>query len=402
MRIGIDGGGWLNRRGYGRYTRSLLRALANEAAGDEIVLFADPETARAPDLPSSVEIATVPVRAAPAQAAASAGRRSLGDLLRMSAAVARRRLDVFFFPSAYTFFPLLRPLPAVVAIHDVIAETLPQLVFPHRRFARLWNLKLAVAVRQARTILTVSEDARRGILERWRLRPERVRVILEAADPVFRPLPAPREAADVLPGRGLAPGARFILYVGGFSPHKNLPRLVEAYARACAGPALGDVRLILAGDEGGHAGHDAGGDVFTSAAGEVRALVARLGLDARVCFAGFVPDEDLAHLYNRAALVVLPSLAEGFGLPALEAAACGAAAVVSREGPMAEILGDGAAAFDPHDAGQLAAILGALLADPARRQAMGEAGRKRASALTWPGAAAELHALLRETAGRSA
>lgn len=394
MRIGIDGGCWLNRRGYGRYTRSLLRALAREAAGDEIVLFADPETARAPDLPRGVEIATVSVSAAPAQAAASAGRRSLGDLARMSAAVARRRLDVFFFPSAYTFFPLIRPVPSVVAVHDVIAERLPHLVFPHRRFARLWNLKLAVAIRQARTILTVSEDARRGILERWRLAPGRVRVILEAADPVFCPLPAPREAADILPGRGLPRGTRFVLYVGGLSPHKNLPVLVEAYARACASPGLDDVRLLLAGDEGG--------DVFTSAAAEVRALVARRGLGARVCFTGFVPDEALAQLYNRAALVVLPSLAEGFGLPALEAAACGTAVVVSRAGPMAEILGEGAAAFDPGNTGELAAILAALLADPERRRAMGEEGRRRASALTWPRAATELRALLGETARRPA
>ena len=164
LRVGIDGGCWLNRRGYGRYARSLLKALARQDDGIRYVLFVDPLTARELDLPPGFDTVVVPTRHPPAQAASASGRRALGDLWRMGRAVARERLDVFFFPSVYTFFPLLRPVRAVVAIHDVIAEHHPNMVFARRRLALFWKAKLRIALHQARLILTVSDHSRDGIV----------------------------------------------------------------------------------------------------------------------------------------------------------------------------------------------------------------------------------------------
>ena len=388
LRIGVDGGCWLNRRGYGRYTRSLLSALAQRDDGDRYVLFLDRETAAASDLPANFERVVVPTRRPPAQAASASGRREVMDLWRMAWAVARSPLDVFFFPSVYTFFPLLRPIRTVVAIHDVIAEHHPQMVFARRRLAWFWRIKLALAVRQAHCILTVSDHAREGIVSHFRLPGERVRVILEAPNPIFRPLATPRDPVDLLPACALPPGSQFLLYVGGLSPHKNLSVLIEAYRRLVSTEEFADLRLLLVGDYAG--------DVFYSAYADLRAQVARHGLTHRVCFTGFVPDDVLVDLYNRAALLVLPSVEEGFGLPAIEAAACGTPVVVSEVGPVATLLGPAAWIFPPHEVDTLTDGLRLLLRDPLRRRIMGAEGRRRASAFTWERAAAQLRELWQE------
>ena len=391
LRIGIDGGCWLNRRGYGRYTRSLLAALAKRDDGDQYILFIDRETAAAPDLPPRFEQVIVPTSQPPAQAASASGRRSVRDLFRMGWAVARYPLDAFFFPSVYTFFPLLRPVRTVVAIHDVIAERHPHMVFARRRFAWFWRIKVSLAVRQARLLLTVSEYAHDSIVAHFRLPTERVRVVLEAPDPMFRPLDAPRAPTELLPSCALPPESRYVLYVGGLSPHKNLPVLIEAYRRLHGEREFSDLRLLLVGDYSG--------DVFLSAYDELRATVERGGLVGRVHFTGFVPDEALVDLYNRAELLVLPSIEEGFGLPALEAVACGTPVVVSETGPISALLGPAAWAFPSHDTGALTEGLRMLLHDPARRHAMRTEGLRRAANFTWDRAAAQVHALFHELTG---
>ncbi|HHT9119325.1 MAG TPA: glycosyltransferase family 4 protein [Candidatus Hypogeohydataceae bacterium YC41] len=388
LRIGIDGGCWLNRRGYGRYARSLLSALARREDGDRYFLFVDRETANEPDLPRKFEKVVVPTRHPPAKAASAWGRRDLLDLWRMGWAVTRCPLDIFFFPSVYTFFPLLRPVRTVVAIHDVIAEHHPTMVFKEKRFALFWRIKLAISVRQAHLILTVSDYAREMIIKYFQLPSERVRVILEAPDPIFRTLPSARDPADLFPTSYLPRGSHYILYVGGLSPHKNLHLLIEAYRQLITDGMFRNVRLLLVGDYAG--------DVFYSAYEDLRRAVASHGLEGSVYFTGFVPDEVLVELYNRADLVVLPSLEEGFGLPAFEAAACGTPVIVSEAGPAAALLGPAAWAFPPHNVDALVEGLRTLLQDPKRRQMMGEEGRHRVSTLTWERAAAEVYAAFLE------
>jgi len=389
MRIGIDGGCWLNRRGYGRYTRGLLSALARHDSNDEYFIFVDRETARTPDLPMRFQKVIVSTSQPPATAASAAGHRIIRDLCRMSWAVARSPLDVFFFPSVYTFFPLFRPLRAIVVIHDVIAEHYPDMVLGRRSLALLWRLKLDLAIWQAPVILTVSDYARRGIIDHFGLAPERVRTVHEAPDPIFRPLVAPRNPADLLPGCKLPRDqGRYLLYVGGLSPHKNLHLLIEAFQRLLVHGELHNLRLLIVGD------YQA--DVFRSAYQSLRQEVHQKRLEDRVCFTGYVPDEVLVDLYNLADLLILPSLEEGFGLPAFEAAACGTPVVTSSAGPAASLLGPAALAFPPNDLQVLTEGLRHLLGDPARRRAMGEAGRERARSFSWEQAAAQTHMALLE------
>jgi glycosyltransferase involved in cell wall biosynthesis len=170
---------------------------------------------------------------------------------------------------------------------------------------------------------------------------------------------------------GVAPGTRYVLYVGGLSPHKNLIRLIEAFGRA----GLDDgVRLILVGDLG---------DVFHTHVPELRAAVSRAGLRERVHFTGFVPDDDLVYLYNRAEALAQPSLLEGFGLPAVEAMACGVPVVYSRAGSLPEVVGDAGLDVDPTDVDALAAAIRRLLGDPALRRDLGGRALRRAGRFTW-------------------
>ena len=388
LRIGIDGGCWSNWRGYGRYTRNLLSALAARDDGNEYLMFMDAESAAANDLPPGFKPVVVALGEAPGKAASAAGRRTVVDLLRMSRAVAGHRLDAFFFPSVYTYFPLIRPVPTIVAIHDVIAERHPGMIFPNWRAKFFWGAKLAIAHRQARMILTVSEHAKVGIHEQFGLPDRKLRVILEAHDPLFRVLPQARDPSELLPGHALTPGLRYLVYVGGLSPHKNLRVLIEAFRRIA--PRFPTLRLLLVGDYSG--------DVFFSAYAELKRQVEQNDLLDRVCFTGYIDDPSLVELLNRAELLVMPSLEEGFGLPAFEAAACGTPSVVSEVGPAAALLADAVVAFPPHDVDALTAALDAILADPTRRQRMASAALKHSGEFSWQRSAAEFAVLLREVA----
>ena len=144
MKIGVDGTCWANGRGYGRFTRELCAAMVARAADDEFCFFVD-ERARdhfelaAPNVRTNVVSQAV----SPTEAAAADGNRSPADMLRMTRAVWRDKPEVFFSPSVYTYFPLPPRLPAVVTVHDAIAERFPELTLPSRKARLFWNAKVS-------------------------------------------------------------------------------------------------------------------------------------------------------------------------------------------------------------------------------------------------------------------
>lgn len=390
LRIGIDGTCLGSGRGYGRFLRELLGPLQARRGPHTYVLFVDEATARdvaLPELPV-VRLATHESQAA---AASARGNRSLGDLFRMRRGVLRHPLDVFYFPSVYSWFPLPRRLPTAVAIHDTIPERHGAIVFPALRNRLLWWAKSRAARWQARTLITVSEYARRSIAEVMRVPAERIFVTPEAPSPAFGPCPDTAPLRAWLREHGLPDDAPYLIYVGGFNPHKNLRGLVQAFAALPqrSGPPP---FLVLVGDTTG--------DNFHVDVAGVRAEIARLGLDERVRFAGYVPDATLRHLYAGAFALVLPSLEEGFGLPAVEAAACGTPCVATRESPLPEVLAGGGLFFDPHDPKGLARELSALWTQPLERKRLAATALERASALHWEITADATRAALEATARR--
>jgi glycosyltransferase involved in cell wall biosynthesis len=390
MRIGVDATCWANGRGYGRFTRELVSAMVREAPSDEFVCFLDDRARSVFQLDAAnVTPVVVPQRVSPTEAAGADSARSLRDMLRLSRAVWRARPDVFFSPSVYTYFPLPPGLRAVVTIHDAIAERFPNLTLPSRRARLFWNAKVALAIRQARLILTVSEYAAREIADVHRVPRTRLRVALEAPAEAYRPSEDQADVAAAAQRAGVARSARWFAYVGGFNPHKQLDVLVRAHAAVAA--QLEDPPLLLLVGA-------LDGDVFYGAQADILEAIRRAGTEALVRWTGFVRDEELRHLLSGAVALVLPSASEGFGLPAVEAAACGTPVVATTESPLPELLAGGGLFIPPGDADALASALLRLLADESARREFGATARCRAAALTWPAGARAALAAVREAA----
>ena len=389
LRVGIDATVWPNRRGYGRFARNVISRLVELDEGTTYVLYIDEESAATVELPAEAEIRRVPLRRAPSRAAAADGYRSPLDLMRLARAVRRDRLDAFLFTSVYTYFPVVG-VPAVIGVHDAIAEEFPKLTLPTVRARLFWRAKQRMALLNATRLFTVSEASRSVLSERLGVPPDRLTVVPEAPDPCFSPK-GPEEVAAALTTIGMQPGEPFLLFAGGISPHKNLETLLEAYALLRrARHQLPLLVAVGALDD----------DPYLSAAGTVRARIRHLGLEGCVRLPGFVSDEVLACLYSSATAVVIPSLAEGFGLPAVEAAACGGPTVLSDLPAHRETLGNAALYFPPTDAASLAGVLGQVLDDPALQRSLAERGRAAVSRLSWDLAAETLRSLLREAARR--
>jgi glycosyltransferase involved in cell wall biosynthesis len=377
MRVGIDGSCWVNRRGFGRFTRALVAAMAEQSAdGPELRLLLDSASLQDPTLPpipQGVEVDVVLVGAAPATAAAAEGSRSVRDILAMSRGARAARYDAFFFPASYSYFPVIGP-PVVVTVHDAIAEALPELILPTRGDRLRWAVKQQLALRQATAVLTVSEASRQAVLRHLRVPEGRLHVINEAPDGRFRPT-APQEQAAVLARHGLAPDARFFLYVGGISPHKNLPVLIEAFSAVHDEAML----LLLVGE--------VQDDPFLSATDAVREAIKVSPARERIRLLGYVPDDDLPALYGAAVATAQPSLGEGFGLTAAESAACGTPVIASRDAALTELLGPAGTYADARSVPEWTAALSTLALDPARRAAAATASMALAATWSWDRAA---------------
>jgi glycosyltransferase involved in cell wall biosynthesis len=370
MRIGFDGGCLPNRRGFGRFARETLRALARARSPHQFAVILDRPSAEQIELPPGCEAIVANVREAPSRAASAQGRRRVGDMLAMGRAAARARLDLIFFPATYSFFPVWNVPRVVVTMHDTLALAHPELVFPSWKGRVSWTLKEHAAARWADRILTVSEASRRDLIAWFGFAPDRVRVVTEGPDAIFRQLDATVDSESVLTRYQINPQSRYLLYVGGLSPHKNLPRLIEAFASA----APADLQLVLVGD---HA------DVFHTHVPALREAVTRLGLGSRVLFPGFVPDHDLVHFYNRAEALVQPSLMEGFGLPPVEAMACGTPVLYSRAGSLPEVVGDAGLSFDPNHVRAIAATIRTFFEGHNDRTTFAAKALARAQSFTW-------------------
>jgi glycosyltransferase involved in cell wall biosynthesis len=386
MRVGVDASGWANQRGFGRFTRNAVGRLVAADTTAAFTFYVDERTADEVDLPDGVDVRGVRLDRAPSAAASAGSSRSIADLLRMTRAVRRDRPDAFLFPSLHTYFPVLGT-PTIVGVHDTIVEELPAMTVPSRRERLAAGLKHRVAVRRASRVFTVSEASRRAVAAHYGIAPANVSVVPEAPDPVFSPRTGSALAPE-LAAAGLASDARYVVYAGGISPHKNVESLIDAFALLREQAIDDGLLLVIVGD--------LDGETYLSSARSVRERIAHHGLGDAVRLPGYVHDETLACLYSGATAFVMPSLAEGFGLTAVEAAACGAAVVLSDLPPHRESLGDAALYFDPTDVAALASILNRIVTDDALREEHRARARAAVSHLSWDATATRLQSLISE------
>ncbi|MFQ5420009.1 MAG: glycosyltransferase family 4 protein [Anaerolineae bacterium] len=345
--------------------------------------FALPETAR-----RHIVTATTPT----AVAAAADGRRSLGDMWRMSRALSTAPCDLLIFPTVYSYVPVRTRAKKIVMIHDIIAESFPKMTLPTPAARLFWKTKVALGRWQADAIVTVSEYSRQGLVQMFGLDPARVFVVGEAPDPIFRRLDNP-VWPESLAKKGVDADGRTLIYVGGFGAHKNLPTLIDAFGQLTQQPGFEDVRLILVGEYKKA--------VFLSHHDDLITQIAELGLGKRVIFPGFMPDEELVHLLNLGTALALPSLMEGYGLPAVEAAACGCPVIATTASPLPDLLGAGGRFVAPDDVAGWVEALAEVLGSAETQQTMRQAGLTAVHSLTWDKAAAQMQAVIDEVMGVS-
>lgn len=345
------------------YALNLARALARSGEAHWLLYTAEPTTLLDPQpgSPSSVEPVTLP---------APAGWAWTPLLFPLD--LRRRRADL---AHVQYLVPPVTHCPVVTTVHDVAFRRFPAL-FPlkHRL---LLNTLIPPSVRHAAAVITGSEATRRDLLELYDLPPGKVHVTPYAADPQYRPQD-PVACRRAVKAR-LGVSAPYVLAVGVLQPRKNLARLVRAYNRIAARVPQ---RLVLTGKPGW-------------APEELQAAVAASPAGREPRFTGYVADADLPALYGGADLFVYPSLYEGFGLPPLEAMACGTPVLTSNVSSLPEVVGEAAVTVDPRDEEALAAALEALLLDAPRRAALSRAGLARAASFSWERTARQTVAVYR-------
>jgi glycosyltransferase involved in cell wall biosynthesis len=385
MQIGVDATCWQNQRGYGRHARALLSALVRADRANRYTFVLDSKE-NVEALPREAEAHWVRTSTPTVRAASANGHRSVRDLWRVSRALSSADFDLVLFPTIYSYVPVFSRAKKVVAIHDVIPEKYPHLTQPQRAARWFWQTKAALGRWQADAIVTVSDYSRRQLLEQFHLKPERVFVVGEAADPKFRCVENP-PLTQRLTALCIKPSSRTLIYVGGFSPHKNLEALIQVLASVAAQERFSDVRLVMVGE------YDK--EVFHSYFGTIKQRARELGVAERVIFAGFLPDDELVTLLNLGTALVLPSLMEGFGLPAIEAASCGCPVIATKASPLPQILGEGGIYIDPTQAGDLETALTSVLESGELRQRMSQAGLAAMRRLSWDTAARQMLELIR-------
>jgi glycosyltransferase involved in cell wall biosynthesis len=283
--------------------------------------------------------------------------------------MARRPPDLLFIPAHV--LPIVHPRRSVVTVHD-----LGYLFYPeaHRLLDRLYlDLSTRYNARAASHLIADSSATKRDLIERYGIKPDKITVVYPGYDEAtFQPVKDEAAIEAVKARYGIA--GDYILFVGTLQPRKNLARLIEAFAD-CRLP-IADCRLVIAGKKGW---------LYE----EIFQQVEELGLEGSVVFTDYVPEGDLPALLSGARLFVFPSLYEGFGLPVLEAMACGTPVVCSSASSLPEVVGDAAVLVDPMDVKGLAMAIERVLGDEELRAKLIEHGFEQAKKFSWERCARE-------------
>ncbi|HEY2972208.1 MAG TPA: glycosyltransferase family 1 protein [Pyrinomonadaceae bacterium] len=362
MRVGLDGLPLTSlKTGVGHYTFELARALASEEPSTAFEIIY-PSTYPPISLVDSEKRMSLPENL-------ELERIRVGPLGRhwWSTGLPRylRRRKVGLFHGTNYDIPLWRPCATVLTIHD-----LSQLLHPEthqRRSVKRAGRRLPVMARAADAIITPSESVRREVCERLKTGPEKVFAIPEAARACFRPL-AFAETVDVRQRLGV--GDNFLFAVGTLEPRKNLPVLVSAFEQLTRARSQENTQLVIAGGRGW-------------LSGPLFAALEKSPARGHILLTDYLQDEDLRALYAACRAFIYPSIYEGFGLPPLEAMACGAPVIASRTPALEETTGGAALLFDPQNADELAQKILELLADENARRKLSTAGQQRAAEFSW-------------------
>lgn len=393
MLVGIDVTSALRQgAGIGRFTREIVRALlaldAARGPSHRYVLFA--ATGGLPRPVWEPRLAYMTQPAAAGRLALSTCRLPLSDdwlhrlwhraRLPIPIELFIGRVDLLHEPD-FVLPPTRRGTPTLLTVHDLTFKRDPDSAFP--RLRRYLERVVPRSVQRATHVLADSAATQSDLVELFGAPPGKISVIPGGVDSRFAPVTDTERLAAVRDKYAIGQ-APFILGIGTLQPRKNFKRLIQAFN---SGKAQGAKRrLVIAGGKGWL--YD-----------DILAEVKRLGLEGDVLFIGFVDDEDLPALYSAASVLAYPSLYEGFGLPVLEAMACGTPVVTSNVSSLPEVAGEAALMVPPTDVAALSEALLRVLTDGALRAHMVERGLAQARRFTWENSARQLLAAYERVGG---
>ncbi|MFA5070217.1 MAG: glycosyltransferase family 1 protein [Patescibacteria group bacterium] len=366
MRIGIDARFYgPGTKGLGRYTEKLIQYLEEQDRQNEYTVFLRKETWEG-------------FKPAPNFKKVLADYRwySPAEQIALPSLIRKQRLDLMHFP--HFNVPLVFRGKFVVTIHDLIlshfpterASTLGPFLYGLKH--RVYQAVISQAVKKSAKIITVSHYSKKQIMDDFGVPADKITVTYEATSD-FKPTPAEVNARRFFEKFGFKPP--FLLYVGNAYPHKNLEKLLAVFRTLVTKKGY-DMNLVLVGKM----------DYFFS---RLKNLVDELKLGGRVFFPGYLPDEELKFIYQKALLYVFPSLAEGFGLPPLEAMAQGLPVAASRSSCLPEVLGEAAYYFEADDEESMLYALMRLIDDKDLRVDLRQKGFKQVKKYSWPDLAAK-------------
>ncbi len=363
MRIGIDATALPQRPvGAGNYIIQLIRAFAQNPSQAEFTVFTQRHALpllQVSERPG-FHLITLPD--------ASPALRLLWEQSVFPLLAARHNLDLLH--SLHYTMPLAYPGHTVVTFHDLTFFLFPHLhTLPKRYFFRLF---IQLSRRRATAIIANSESTRQDAIHLAKVPPSKIHTVLLGVTPDFHPESDPAVLQAVRQKYSLP--ERFLLFVGLLEPRKNLPALLHAFASLP--PQQPQAKLVIVGRQGW---------MYQ----QTLQLVESLGLTERVHFTGYVDQADLPRVYNLAEMAVYPSTYEGFGLPVLEAMACGTPVITTDVSSMPEITTDAGVLFPTGDIPALAQAIESLLSDPVERKHRAALGLERAAHFTWERTAAQ-------------
>lgn len=352
MKIGIDGRELIKEgmTGIGRYLRNFLE-FALKARPDHTFIIYGNQNTRVDFRSPNLKIEIIPEK-----------NTLFWDHVILSRCISKDKVDVFFSP--FDKAPIFSSTPCIISVHDLLFSIVSGKGYRNRYvYNTLYLLSRRAIVNKARLIITGSQHAKKDILQRWKIPDKKIKVIPHAVSKRFYPMKSLNLLSKVKAKYGIKKD--YMLYVGNFKPHKNVSSLLEAFA--LLPPRLRDnYQLILSGKL----------DAYSA---QLNAIAEDLRLTKKVVFTGTVDEEDLPPLYSGAIIFLFPSLYEGFGLPPLEAMACGTPVICSNVTSLPEVVGDSGILVDPSETKNFIGAMELLLSNRNLRDNLSSKGLQRAT-----------------------
>lgn len=357
MKIGIDGRAakWYRGTGIGTYAYQLISSLNNIDKLNDYLLFMPESSNLDISFNKNFNIRNI----------TEGNQSNFWDEVNIPNILVDKDVELYHVPQNGVGLPKEKNCPFIITLHDVIPIKMPETV--GENYLRVFNKEMPQIISNCDGIITVSHYSKEDISKTFNFPLDKIFVTHLAAEAIYAPMDKKQCRSIIQDRYGI--DSNFILYVGGFSPRKNIVGLIEAFS-TLVGKYKKDIKLVIAGQQG-------------KSYSLYKGRAEQLGISKKVLFPGFIPIEDLPLFYNASEFLAYPSFYEGFGLPPVEAMACGTPVITSNVTSIPEVLGDSAIFINPQDVDELSASMLRLLEDPRLRERLIMSGLVRSSELSF-------------------